>query len=46
MTALGTYFNNQYQGVSLVENGYTAGAKLNTKSRVQSRSTPAIPMNG
>ena len=31
VTALGTYFNNQYQGVSLVENGYTAGVKLDYK---------------
>ncbi len=31
VTALGTYFNNQYQGVSLVENGYTAGVRLDYK---------------
>jgi hypothetical protein len=31
VTALGSYFNNQYQGVSLVENGYTAGVKLDYK---------------
>ncbi len=31
VTALGTYFNNQYPGVSLVENGYTAGVKLEYK---------------
>jgi hypothetical protein len=31
VTALGSYFNNQYQGVSLVENGYTAGVRLDYK---------------
>ncbi len=31
LSALGSYFNNQYQGVSLVENGYTAGVKLDYK---------------
>ena len=31
VTGLGTYFNNQYPGVSLVENGYTAGVKLDNK---------------
>ncbi len=31
VTALGSYFNNQYPGVSLVENGYTAGVKLEYK---------------
>ncbi|MGA8170002.1 MAG: outer membrane beta-barrel protein [Methylocystis sp.] len=31
LTAVGGYSNNQYQGVSLVENAYTAGVKLDYK---------------
>lgn len=31
VTALGTYYTNNYQGASIVEHGYTAGVKLDYK---------------